>query len=277
MRSSILNIAHRGARSLAPENTIAAARKALALGADMWELDVGVTADGELILIHDTSLVRTTNAQILFPERAPWDFADFYLREIKSLDAGSFFVDTDPFGQIAAGAISPDELAAMRGEPIPTLEEALRFTRDHNWRVNVEIKQLAPTNASFPVVEKVVTMIEQLDMVDQVLLSSFVHPYLQQAKTLNSELATAVLLYQSEADDQPKIDPIKLLTELKSRVYHPYYKIIDAKQVGLLRQAGFEINVWTVNETDDMQAFIEAGVTGIITDFPQRLQRLLLK
>ena len=271
MQSSILNIAHRGARSRAPENTLAAARKALALGADMWELDVGITADGELILIHDDSLLRTTNAQTLFPERAPWEFADFYLHEIKILDAGSFFVDTDPFGQIAAQAVSPEEAAAMRGEPIPTLETALRFTRDHDWRVNVEIKQLALTNASFPVVEKVVTLIEQLDLVDQVLLSSFVHPYLQQAKTLNSELATAVLVYQ------PVSDPIKLLRDLESQIYHPYYELIDVEQVGLLRQAGFEINVWTVNETDDMQTFIEAGVTGIITDFPQRLNQLLLK
>lgn len=271
MRPSILNIAHRGARSLAPENTLAAARKALALGADMWELDVGVTADGELILIHDDSLLRTTNAQMLFPERAPWESATFYLREIEKLDAGAFFVETDPFGQIAAQAVSLEEAAVMRGEPIPTLDAALRFTRDHDWRVNVEIKQLAPTHDSFPVVAKVVALIEQLDMVDQVLLSSFVHPYLQQAKTLNSELATAVLVYQ------PVPDPIKLLMDLESHIYHPYYEIIDAEQVGLLRQAGFEINVWTVNETDDMQTFIEAGVTGIITDFPQRLNQLRLK
>ena len=72
-RSKMLNIAHRGARSLAPENTLAAARKALGCGADMWELDVGMTADGVLILIHDNTLTRTSNVLEIFPERTPWD------------------------------------------------------------------------------------------------------------------------------------------------------------------------------------------------------------
>ncbi|HFD40915.1 MAG TPA: glycerophosphodiester phosphodiesterase, partial [Anaerolineae bacterium] len=92
----VVNIAHRGARSLAPENTLVAARKALAVGADLWETDVAVTADGELILFHDDSLVRTTDAERRFPDRAPWTFTTFSLAEIRSLDAGSWFVETDP-------------------------------------------------------------------------------------------------------------------------------------------------------------------------------------
>ena len=99
----VLNIAHAGARSLAPENTLAAARKALEVGADLWETDVAVTSDGELILFHDDSLARTTNAPVRFPDRSPWTFTTFTLAEIRSLDAGSWFVETDPFGQIAAG------------------------------------------------------------------------------------------------------------------------------------------------------------------------------
>ena len=68
----VLNIAHRGASSLAPENTLSAARKGLAVGADMWELDVQLTADGELIVIHDSTLKRTSNVEDLFPHRRPW-------------------------------------------------------------------------------------------------------------------------------------------------------------------------------------------------------------
>ncbi|MEM5790386.1 MAG: glycerophosphodiester phosphodiesterase family protein, partial [Syntrophobacteraceae bacterium] len=71
-RSNLLNIAHRGARSLAPENTLAAARKALMLGAHMWELDVRLSRDGHLVVIHDATLDRTSNAAELFPDRAPW-------------------------------------------------------------------------------------------------------------------------------------------------------------------------------------------------------------
>ena len=65
---TVLNIAHRGARSLAPENTLAAARKGLELKADLWELDVAVTSDGELVVLHDDSLERTSNARQVFPE-----------------------------------------------------------------------------------------------------------------------------------------------------------------------------------------------------------------
>jgi glycerophosphoryl diester phosphodiesterase len=263
---NVLNIAHRGARSLAPENTLAAARAALEQGADMWELDVGVTTDGELIVIHDDSLVRTTDAQSRFPNRAPWHIFDFTLAEIKTLDAGSFFVETDPFGQIAAGAVSPAAQAAMRGEPVPTLEEALRFTKDHNWRVNVEIKTLPPAMAGFPIVERVLDLLNRLDLAERVLLSSFFHPFLQQAKTLNPALATAALLYR------PHPDPLKLVAELDCQAFHPYNEIITPEQIGRFRQAGIEVNVWTVNDEAEMKALIQAGVTGLITDFPQRLK-----
>jgi glycerophosphoryl diester phosphodiesterase len=268
-KTNILNIAHRGARSLAPENTLAAAQAALDVGADMWELDVGVTADGELILIHDDSLARTTNVQARFSDRSPWHFFTFSLAEIKSLDAGSFFLETDPFGQIAAGAVSPAARAAIRGQAIPTLHEALLFTRDHNWRVNVEIKALPPAQASFPVVEKVLDLVNRLDMLDSVLLSSFYHPYLRQAKKRHPALATAALL------STPYPDPLKLLAELECSAYHPYNKIITPEQITRLRQAGFEVNVWTVNDEAEMQALIQAGVTGLITDFPQLLKTLL--
>jgi len=107
--SSVLNIAHAGARSLAPENTIAAASKALEVGADMWELDVAVTRDGELILFHDDSLARTTDAVNRFPDRAPWTFTTFSLAEVRSLNAGSWFAETDPFGEIAREVLPKQE------------------------------------------------------------------------------------------------------------------------------------------------------------------------
>jgi glycerophosphoryl diester phosphodiesterase len=266
--SNILNIAHRGARSLAPENTLAAARKAFEIGADMWELDVSVTADGELVLMHDDTLLRTTNAAALFPERAPWDVSTFTLAEIKSLDAGSFYLEADPFGQIAAGEISAKAQVVMTGEPVPTLYEALCFTHDHNWRVNVEIKTLPPSLAGFPVVEKTLALIRQLEMQNQVLLSSFAHTYLRQAKQLDPTLAIAVLV------EFPPADPIKLLTKLGSQTYHPFNQMIEESQIHLLRQAGFEINVWTVNTEAEMRKLIQAGVTGLITDFPHILKHL---
>ena len=81
-------IAHGGARSLAPENTLAAARKAHALGADLWETDVAITADGQLVLMHDDAMMRTTDVADRFPDRVPAPFSTYTLAEIRTLDAG---------------------------------------------------------------------------------------------------------------------------------------------------------------------------------------------
>jgi glycerophosphoryl diester phosphodiesterase len=172
-RKAVENIAHRGSRSLAPENTLAAARKAVEIGADMWEFDISVTADGELILFHDDSLVRVSDAEAVFPDRAPWLSHTFTLSELKRLDLGTSFVESDPFGQIAALAVSRKEQTSLRGETIPTLREALHFTRDRSWQANIELKKLPDSLRDFPVTEKVISMIEELDLVDQVIVSSF--------------------------------------------------------------------------------------------------------
>jgi glycerophosphoryl diester phosphodiesterase len=265
----VLNIAHRGARSLAPENTLAAAEKALACGADMWELDVGLTADGVPFLIHDDTLERTSNAKTVFPGRQPWRAADFTLAEIRQLDFGSWFNQQDPFGQIAAGQISPADLKRYRGEPAPTLAEALAFSRMHNWQVNIEIKDLSGTSGEAEVVEKVVTLIEELEMIERVLISSFNHRYLAQVKTANPRLATAALV------DWPVPDPVALLQSLQAQTYHPQAQNVRSECIANLRGYGFAVNVWTVNEKGEMRQLIEAGVSGLITDFPQRLRQLL--
>jgi len=291
--ADVLNIAHRGCRSLAPENTLAAARKALEIGADMWELDVGVTADGELIVIHDDSLGRTTNVDTIFPDRTPWHFTTFTLSEIKQLDTASAFIQQDAFEQIAAGAVSADDLAAMEGEPIPTLREALRFTRDHNWRVNVEIKRIPPPMESFPVADKVVALIEELDMGEQVIISSFVPLNLKRAKELNPAIKIAVLTEGQLSLSQhltygfdpfgeiPRLqyfsgdDPVRFLTELGATTYHPNYLVVNRERIKALQQAGIALNIWTVNDREHMKRLIEVGVNGIITDFPQVLAQLL--
>jgi glycerophosphoryl diester phosphodiesterase len=265
----VLVVAHGGARSLAPENTLAAARKALEIGADMWELDVGVTADGELILFHDDSLARTTNARQVYPDRAPWTFTTFTLAEIEALDSGTWFVETDPFGQIAAGAVTSQEQARYRGEPVPTLRRALEFTRDSNWRVNVEVKTLPPPMTDFPVVEAVISLINELDMASQVLVSSFVPDHVMQVRHLNPSIATAAVVGWSQTE------ALHMPLDLSVDGYNPRHTLLSDQQIQGLRQAGFEVHPWTVNDKAEMRRLIHAGVTGIITDFPQRLRQLL--
>jgi len=264
-----LNIAHRGARSIAPENTLAAARKAFEAGADMWEMDVAMTADGNLVVIHDDTLKRTSNAAALFPRRSPWKVQSFSLEEIRHLDFGSWYNSADPFKQIAAGKVTLEELQSYVGLPIPTLREALEFTRELDWRINVELKNLKgqPGESSF--VQKAATEIEKAGMVERTLVSSFQHAYLQQIKEINPAIATAALVEWLE------LNPVGRLRQLGARAYHPGTRLASSRLIHGVREQGYDVNVWTVNKETSMRKLLRAGVSGIITDFPQLLKHVL--
>jgi glycerophosphoryl diester phosphodiesterase len=265
----VLNIAHRGARSLAPENTLAAARKALEVGADMWELDLRMTADGELIVLHDSTLERTSNVREVFPDRKPWLVHEFSLDEIRLLDFGSWYGEQDPFGQIAAGMVTESELANYAAEPAPTLREALTFTLEHNWRVNLEIKDLSENPGHSQVVAEVVSLVQELDMVDLVLISSFHQDYLAQVSKIHCKFATALLV--SKLDPHPA----ELLRQLGVRAYHLRKTAVRSTDIKLLNRQGFAVHVWNVNDQKTMQRLVRAGVSGIFTDFPQVLAAVL--
>lgn len=264
-----MNIAHRGARSLAPENTLSAALKALQASADSWELDVVMTADGELIVLHDKSLNRTSNAARVFPSRRPWWVHEFSLDEIRSLDFGSWFKEVDPFGQIAAGMLSDKELESYGGELAPTLGEALQFTLAHKWYVNIEIKDLRGTPGHHEIARKVVELIENSGMTDRVLISSFNHSYLEQVKAINPALPTGVLV------DRPHWNPARLLENLKADTYHPRDFGLITADVRLLHERGKGVLVWVANDETDIRSLIQRGVNGIFTDFPQLLGSIL--
>lgn len=262
-------IAHRGARSLAPENTLMAARKGYLMGADLWETDVAVTADDELILMHDDALVRTTDARQRFPQRRPWTFSTFTLAEIQQLDAGSWFIAEDPFGQIAAGQIRAEDLAAMRGEPVPTLGAALQLTQKLGWRLNLELKRQPAPQEQFPLVEAVLALIAEVGIApQQIILSSFVHDWLRQAASLQPDIEIQALVGYHEDEkldwSAPEFD-----------TYNPRYTLISPDEVHRLETQGIHINLFTLNDPEDWQRFIDAGVSGIITDYPQKLLAFL--
>ncbi len=262
-------VAHRGARSVAPENTLLAAQRAFELGANQWELDVQVSADGELVVLHDGSLWRTSNAGQVYPLRLFWQVKNFSLAEIQTLDAGSWYLKKDPFGEIATGTISSEQQAEIAGEPFPTLREALELTKTKDWSVNIELKDVSKTPGDAVIVEKTVALIEEMDMVDQVLISSFKHDYLVQVKALNPQIKTAALVGEME-------DPLALLQSIGADAINPNYeKITDLGIIKTLRNAGYDVYVWTVNDPEIMMQFINAGVSGIITDYPQRMLEVL--
>ncbi|MBN2397118.1 MAG: glycerophosphodiester phosphodiesterase [Deltaproteobacteria bacterium] len=263
-------IAHRGARSLAPENTLAAARAARVVGADLWETDITVTSDGELILMHDDTLERTTDVRERFPDREPWPCSAFTLEEIRLLDAGSWFAKDDPFGRIAAGEVGEKELSAYRGEKLPTLDEALRFTRDTSFPVNLELKRLPPPLKGFPVVERVLAMIDAL-AVDHglVIISSFHHALLREVQDRSPSIVVQALVGDSEAE------PPDWGGDLEFETYNVLDVLIDEERVRLATQRGISLNIFTVNEAGEMLRFSRAGAAGLFTDFPQRAVELL--
>jgi glycerophosphoinositol inositolphosphodiesterase len=132
-------IAHRGASHLAPENTIEAGEAALLYDLVVgWEVDIQISYDGVPFLMHDDTLTRTTNISEHFPNRKDDKAYTFNISELRELDAGSWFVDDDPFGVIASGIISKASAEAFRGIKIPTFDEVLNFTRDNGYLLDFD-------------------------------------------------------------------------------------------------------------------------------------------
>lgn len=258
-----LVIAHRGARGHAPENTLTSATLAHTVHADLWELDVNYTRDGKLVVMHDDTLVRTTNVEKVYPGRPSYRVCDFTLNELKTLDAGSWYEGRDQFGTIAAGELTAETLATFTGLKVPTLEEALLLTRDFDWAVNVEIKNHEHLIGHTTVTDDVLRLIRRLDMVERVIISSFQHRYLLECHKLCPEIATGALV-----ETVRPADPVALCRKLQVNAYHPDRLILAPGDLPALRDAGFAVNVWTVNDMDEAKRLVDEGASGIITDFP---------
>ncbi|MEZ7196259.1 glycerophosphodiester phosphodiesterase [Pseudodesulfovibrio karagichevae] len=264
--------AHRGARALAPENTMLAAELGLVFGADFWEMDVQRTADGELVVIHDDDLGRTTDvsARPEFCERAPWPVRLFTLEELRTLDAGSWFAESDPYGTIARGEARKSDIGRMRGQRIPTLEEALAFTRRNDFPMNLEIKDLEYAPGDLTIVSQVLRRIREAKAEDLILVSSFNHDYLAEMRRLAPEIPVAALVEGSNPDNIEEY-----LADLGAVGYHPDEVLLDEELVRRLTAAGIRVSPYTVNDMDRALALLDAGCFGIITDFTHTLRERL--
>ncbi|WP_457573742.1 glycerophosphodiester phosphodiesterase [Desulfolithobacter sp.] len=258
---------HRGARSIAPENTLFALEKARDCGAHAWETDVRVSREGELIIFHDDTLERTTDvaAHTHFRDYRPWHPEQFSAAELRQLDAGSWFLETDPFGTVASGEVEEKEKDRIRGQKIPLLGEILSFTARHRFPVNLELKDLGTPAGDTRVVDHVLAMLEDTGTMELVLLSSFRHEYLRRARSLSPTLALGVLV-----DKEHPPDLFHYLKSLSAAAYHPSVQLLDLELVHELHQAGVRVNCWTVNDMTRAGELLQAGV-GVITDWPQRL------
>lgn len=290
---NILNIAHRGARAFAPENTLPAFAKAKLFGCEMFEMDVRMTKDGEIIVYHDDHLLRCTDVIEKFPNRADAKLCTFTYRELHQLDAGSWFVreinlpieqrqgflQTLRDDEIAAFISHEDQIFYSSGEvKIPTLTETLALAQELELMVNIELK--SPVDDPETFVTGVLNAVKALGMEQAVLISSFDHGLLTLLRQKTIRIQTAAL------SDLPIKAPVSYLRKLNATAYnlgldHDYAtgallkpeKNPYLKHIAKLRKSAFAVNIWTCNDTEQMRYLLNAGVSGLISDYPNRVSK----
>ncbi len=263
-----LILGHRGASSLAPENSLQGIEKAHEIGVDGVEVDVQLSADDELVLFHDRDLVRTTNVAQIFPDRLRQPLCQFTLAELQHLEAGSWFVEGDPFGQIRAGNITMHEQQAMAGTLIPRLIEVLDFIREKNWFINIELKSFDDMRQPSKLVEALIALIDRVGLpVDSVAISSFDHRLLYEVQSRRADLVVNALIGSN-----------RLLGNrwgsFEFKVYNANAAHIDEAQLSNAQAHGCRVNLYTVNDLEQARTFARLGVAGLITDYPQYLVSL---
>ncbi len=256
-------IAHRGASSVAPENTLLAFRLAIEAGAEMIETDAHLTRDGIVSLIHDDDLRRTTNCR--------GNISSMKSSALAVCDAGYWFVPQGERRHPYRGI----------GLTIPTITDLLDLVEsmDTNVELNIEIKRLDEefeVYRSIRLAELLITLVSGRDMTGQVLLSSFDRGAIDHVKSVAPTIRTAYIC-------GPHGDIHAQIAYARARRHsaiHPHHSALGTgdgarRIVDVVHGSGLDINVWTVNEPQRMQELTSAGVDGIITDDPGLLRAVL--
>lgn len=238
----VLVFGHRGASAYAPMNTIHAFELAAEQGADAIELDVHLTKDGELIIVHDFTIDHTTDSKGIVTEKT--------LAELKSLDAGSWF----------------DEKFA--GTRLPTLDEVFEAVGDKLY-INVEIKTLSQDGDGTE--EAVATCIKKHNMSERVIVSSFNPLVLKRFRPIAPDIPIGYLLHPMS----PNKEPHKILPPTEYEALHFFHEMVNDEQMAFAQQHNLIVNCWTVNETDIALNLKSAGVRGVMTDYPDLMVEAL--
>lgn len=231
-----LLLGHRGAKKYAPENTLAAFNLALQQGADGVELDAKLSADGVVVVHHDTTVDRTTNGT--------GRLAQLSFAALRELDAGSFFSDD------------------FRGEKIPTLEEVFESIGERAM-INVEL-----TNYSTPrdsLVEKVCELVRRHALQKNIIFSSFFPGNLKKAARFLPEVPRGLLTQISLLGLWGRSFGFNFGDYA---ALHPFISDVTAQTVQRVHRLNRKINVWTANTEEEVRRLISWGVDGIITDDP---------
>jgi len=253
--------AHRGYRAIRAENTLSAFEASIGR-CDFIELDVGFSKDGVPIIIHDDTLQRTSDAESLALFSPPYNVVDYPYEMLKQLDVSSWFLASDPFGTLVQSKGLREEIAQLPPQRIPTLDTVLSLLKQHNLPVNIEIKDMRNTRFDTTAVQKTLEVIRNHTMEEMVLLSSFNHRYVAEAKVLAPEIERAALQEDAHADHL-----VSYLQSLGVHCYHSDKEIITEPLVQTLLAAGITVNVFTVNDPAEQEKLFGYGVRSVFTDF----------
>ena len=252
-RADVEVVAHRGSSGAAPENTLAAIDLTVAQRAEVIENDIQRTLDGELVIMHDTSLARTTDVEQVFPARAPWHVGTFTLAEIKQLDAGSWFA------------------AEFTGQRVPTLAEWVEAVGNQaGMLLEPKTPELYPgIEADLDKELRSLPAFNRAVHAGRVAVQSFNHLWLRAYADLAPDVPVGLLFGSRPTELQ-----INEAATWADQV-NPALGAIERATVEQIHAAGLEAHVWTVNGGQDMRRAISWEVDGIITNYPQVLHDIL--
>lgn len=231
--------AHRGYSGKYPENTMVAFKKALECGVDGIELDVQLTKDGEVVIIHDETIDRTTTGKGFV--------ADYTYEELEKFDASFKFKD-------------------LGFNKIPTLREYFQLVKDYDIVTNVELK--TGINQYLGIEEKVWELIKEYGLEERVIISSFNHFSVMRMKKIAPQLKCGFL------SEDWIIDAGKYAYSHGVECYHPRFNNLVPEVIEELKKYNLEINTWTVNEEKDMEYLYSKGIDVIITNYPELAQKI---
>lgn len=237
------NFAHRGFSGKYPENTMLAFEKAIAEGVDGIELDVQLTKDGEVVIIHDETIDRTTNGKGYVVE--------YTYEELSKFDASYIYTGKMGFNKI------------------PTLREYFELVKDLDIVTNIELK--TGINEYPGIEEKVWDMIKEFGLQDRIIISSFNHFSVMRMKKIAPEMKYGFL------SEDWIIDAGKYTHSHGVQCYHPRFNNLIPEVIDELKSYGLEINTWTVNKEEDMRYLISHGIDAIIGNYPDLAKKIIME
>jgi glycerophosphoryl diester phosphodiesterase len=242
-QQTLWNIAHRGASGHAPENTLAAFRLAVEMGAKFIETDLQVTRDAWIVAMHDPTVHRTTNGR--------GHISKITLAELSALDAGAWYRGTDG--------------RSFAGERVPTLEEVLGFAKEADVSFYLELK----TSESWTMERTLAGALADTGELARAIVISFDPAVLLSLRRIEPMAMTGLLV------ERAGLDSIQQAVSIGARQLLPRAERITPELIQAARRADLKVVAWTVNEPAEIRALIASGVDGIISDYPDRVATVM--